>query len=489
MSPFLQKKTRILLVDDDQDDYLITSEYIREIEEGQFEIAWANTYQQALSYMKGHAFDIYFVDYRLGAKTGVDLLKEAIAAKCEEPIILLTGKGNRAIDREAMKLGAFDYLVKSELNTEKLERTIRYALERSSYVNAIKRNERKYRNIFEQSMDAVFIADMDLKFRDVNPAAKDLLGYSTETLYNLELPEIIDDELTSTRLRQLLQAGRGINDREVDIKTGLGEKKSCILSASVETDEEGQSYIQGILHDITNLRKNEWLSLQAEKLAATGRLVRTLAHEVRNPLNNITLSAEQMMQEANDEGSLLYINVIRRNSIRISNIISELLNSARPTDIELKVICLQNLMEEVMSICADSIRLKQVKVESHVLQEPLYVLADMEKLKIAIINIIVNAVEAMEEQPEESRHLYIRIDRNEGFAVIEVMDSGCGISDENLGRLFEPYYTSKRNGMGLGLASTLNIIQSHKGYIDVSSVLGKGTTFTINLPLQEGISS
>ena len=154
MSPFLQKKTRILLVDDDQDDYLITSEYIREIEEGQFEIAWANTYQQALSFMKEHAFDIYFVDYRLGAKTGVDLLTEAIAAKCEEPIILLTGKGNRAIDREAMKLGAFDYLVKSELNTEKLERTIRYALERSSYVNAIKRNERKYRNIFEQSMDA-----------------------------------------------------------------------------------------------------------------------------------------------------------------------------------------------------------------------------------------------------------------------------------------------------------------------------------------------
>ena len=485
MSPFLQKKTRILLVDDDQDDYFITSEYIREIEEGQFEIAWANTYQQALSYMKEHAFDIYFVDYRLGAKTGVELLKEAIASKCEEPIILLTGKGNRAIDREAMKLGAFDYLVKSELNTEKLERTIRYALERSSYVNAIKRNERKYRNIFEQSMDAVFIADMDLKFRDVNPAAKNLLGYSTETLYNLELPEIIDDELTSARLRQLLQAGRGINDREVDVKTGSGERKSCILSASVETDEEGQSYIQGILHDITNLRKNEWLTLQAEKLAATGRLVRTLAHEVRNPLNNITLSAEQMMQEVNDEGSLLYINVIRRNSIRISNIIAELLNSARPTDIELKVICLQNLMEEVMAICADSIRLKQVKVESHILQEPLYVLADMEKLEIAISNIIVNAVEAMEEQLEEGRHLYIRIDRREGQAIIEVMDSGCGISDENLGRLFEPYYTSKRNGMGLGLASTLNIIQSHKGYIDVNSALGKGTTFTINLPLHQ----
>ena len=192
-----------------------------------------------------------------------------------------------------------------------------------------------------------------------------------------------------------------------------------------------------------------------------------------------------MMQEANDEGSLLYINVIRRNSIRISNIIAELLNSARPTDIELKVICLQNLMEEVMSICADSIRLKQVKVESYILQEPLYVLADMEKLKIAIINIIVNAVEAMEEQPEENRHIYIRIDRKEGFAVVDVIDSGCGISDENLGRLFEPYYTSKRNGMGLGLASTLNIIQSHKGYIDVSSTLGKGTAFTINLPLQQ----
>lgn len=140
--PFTKKLTRILIVDDDEDDFFITSDYIREIENAQFEIQWANQYNKALESMCSGAFDIYFVDYRLGAKTGVDLLREAVAAKCEQPIILLTGKGNRDIDREAMRLGAFDYLVKTELNTEKLERTIRYALERSTYINAIKRMSR-----------------------------------------------------------------------------------------------------------------------------------------------------------------------------------------------------------------------------------------------------------------------------------------------------------------------------------------------------------
>jgi DNA-binding NtrC family response regulator len=103
--------------------------------------------------------DIYFVDYRLGAKTGLDLLKDAMALHCEEPIILLTGKGNLIVDQEAMAIGAFDYLVKSELNTEKIERSIRYALERAASVKALRANEQKYRTIFERSKDAEFITD------------------------------------------------------------------------------------------------------------------------------------------------------------------------------------------------------------------------------------------------------------------------------------------------------------------------------------------
>jgi PAS domain S-box-containing protein len=481
MSPLLQKATRILIVDDDEDDFYITSQYINEIEEGCFYIEWANHYSAALSRMKDHGFDIYFVDYRLGAKTGVDLLKEAIDAQCEEPIILLTGKGNRDIDRTAMKLGAFDYLVKSELNTEKLERTIRYALERSSYINAIRKNERKFRNIFEQSLDAVFITDVHLKFRELNKSAIDLFAFAPEQLLQMHLLQLLEDQVLGERLKYYLETGQDINDLEIDIINAIGDKRTCILSATVEADLEGHQYIQGILHDITNLKKTEWLTLQAEKLAATGRLVRTLAHEVRNPLNNITLSADQLKQENDKEQSLVYTDVIGRNAQRISNIITQLLNSSRQTEIEVVAGDVQQLLEEVLAEAGDSITLKQVKVSMQMPPAAITIMFDQQKLKIAFMNIIVNAIEAMNNSGDA--RLTVKLFSKNGYAITEITDNGCGISAESMSRLFEPYYTSKRNGMGLGLASTMNIIQSHKGFIEVNSELEKGTSFMVCIPL------
>src|SRR5687768_2051989 len=113
---------RILIVDDDEDDFILTKGFIQAIEDRKLDIQWCYNYKTALEQIATKKFDLYLVDYRLGAKTGLDLLKEAIQQGCEEPIILLTGKGNPNIDKQAMQIGAVDYLVKSELTTEKLER-------------------------------------------------------------------------------------------------------------------------------------------------------------------------------------------------------------------------------------------------------------------------------------------------------------------------------------------------------------------------------
>jgi len=172
-----EHRTRILIIDDDEDDFFITSEYIKEIDANRFQIAWCYRYQDALNHMQQHDYDIYFVDYYLGAKTGLQLIKEGCMLQCEEPMVLLTGKGNQAIDREAMQAGAMDYLIKSELNSEKLERCIRYSLERATSLKALRANERKYRSMFERSKDAVFLADKGLVFRDVNEATSILLKY------------------------------------------------------------------------------------------------------------------------------------------------------------------------------------------------------------------------------------------------------------------------------------------------------------------------
>jgi len=171
---------KILIVDDDEDDFYIISDYIRGIHPSRFVLHWCFNYLEALAQMKNHNYDLYFVDYRLGVKTGLELLKEAISFHCDEPIVLLTGKGNYKVDMEAMQAGAVDYLIKTELTSEKLERCIRYALERSASLKALKANERKYRNIFERSKDAVFITNEDCRFVDMNTATCKLLGYSKE---------------------------------------------------------------------------------------------------------------------------------------------------------------------------------------------------------------------------------------------------------------------------------------------------------------------
>ena len=177
---------RIGVIDDDEDDFFIIKDYIREIENVNFVIDWLNSYQTAIAKIKTGAYHLYFLDYRLGNETGLELLQEAMAMQCDSPIVLLTGKGNKAIDIKAMQSGATDYLVKSELNAEKLERCIRYSLDRADSLRELKARENKYRNLFKGSKDAVFISDQNLVFTECNHAASLLFGLENSGAFALQ---------------------------------------------------------------------------------------------------------------------------------------------------------------------------------------------------------------------------------------------------------------------------------------------------------------
>jgi PAS domain S-box-containing protein len=473
------QSVRVLIIDDDEDDFFITSEYLKAIQEYKLQIDWRYKFNEAVVLLQKRAYDIYFVDYRLGAKTGLDFLKEAVRIGAEEPIVLLTGKGNKTVDIEAMQMGATDYLIKTELTTEKLERCIRYSLERTDYLKALRANEIKYRSMFELSKDAVFISDRELNFRDCNPATSHLLGYQKEELVGLSIYQFMDDEQDKKLLQRFMDTEGLATDLELELVTKHGERKTCIFSTTETSDKDG-IYLQGLLHDITNLRRAEKANLMVEKLGATGRLVRTLAHEVRNPLNNINMSVEQLAHtesEADEAG--LFLDIIQRNSKRIGDIITELLDTARPTELTFEKHTLQSIMDEAIAEALDRITLQHINMEVRYTNMPCYIMANKEKLRIAFLNIIINAVEAM--NPEKGV-LTVTIDKLREMHVVSIKDNGCGIPEENLSRLFEPYFTSKRNGMGLGLAATLNILQSHKANIDVTSVQASGTTFTISFP-------
>ncbi len=466
---------RILIIDDDEDDFILTSEFINSIEDRTFDIQWCYNYKSALEHIASKKFHLYFVDYRLGAKTGVDLLAEAAKMRCEEPIILLTGKGNSAIDKQAMEMGAVDYLIKSELTTEKLERCIRYSLERSASTKALRANERKYRNIFEKSKEAVFTTDQTLAFKDVNTSMQTLLGIDKNQLIKNNLYQLIDNEVVRAGIKAKLEETGEVNDLELEIVNAKGKKRNCILYLSNERDNNNVYYVQGILHDITNQKKTERATLLAEKLAATGRLVRTLAHEVRNPLSNIHMSLEQLSSTTREDEKI-YIDIIDRNGKRINDLITELLTSSKPTEMVFEKIILQTAVDETIGIALDRLTLKQIKLKVNYPEFPCYIRADKEKLKIALLNILINAIEAMESNRGELTIVLVHAEEN--FS-LEISDNGCGIPQENLHKLFEPYFTSKRNGIGLGLASTLNIIQAHNATIEVKSKLNVGTTFIL----------
>src|SRR5258705_1265632 len=184
-------KIHIVIIDDDEDDFLIIRDYIKEIEGKEFIIDWCPDYDSAVERIRARDCDLYFVDYRLDYKTGLELLQQVQATSIDQPIILLTGKGSKDIDVKAMHYGATDYLVKSDLTTEKLERCIRYALDRAAYLKQLRARENKYRNLFESSKDAVFIADENFCFIEINQAAINLFDRQQKELIGKSLFDFI----------------------------------------------------------------------------------------------------------------------------------------------------------------------------------------------------------------------------------------------------------------------------------------------------------
>jgi PAS domain S-box-containing protein len=469
---------RIAVIDDDEDDYFIITDYIKDIEGSNFTIDWCNDYEKAIGNIKEHKYDIYFVDYRLGKHTGLELLKEVNSHELGDPIVLLTGKGNKDIDVKAMESGATDYLVKSELNTEKLERCIRYSLDRSVNLKEIRTRENKYRNLFENSRDAIFIADQQLGFKELNHAATLLFSASSRNLLNSTVYDFIKNKSQKKQVIELFREENNIRDLEIDIENKKGEIKSCLLSLTFLEDYPGEKLVHGILHDISSIKRAEIANLHAQKLAANERLIQILAHEIRNPLNNISLSLEQLSSQPDSiEDNQYLIGIMQRNSSRINNIIKELLDQTKPIELNFQKHSLQEMLDESISMTADRINLQQINLQKTYPDLPAEIKADKSKLVIAFNNILVNAVEAIENGNGE---LTICVTSTADNYFVSIKDNGKGIPEQYLSKLFEPFFTLKQKGVGLGLSATYSIVQSHQGSIQVKSQPNKGTTFLIS---------
>ena len=253
-----------------------------------------------------------------------------------------------------------------------------------------------------------------------------------------------------------------------------------------EADTKVRQYQEQLRERILELRNvnKELMQMRSiEKFAATGRIARTIAHEVRNPLTNINLAMEQLKSEIGEaEESTILFEMVHRNSNRINQLITDLLNSTKFAELTYGKTSINTLLDEALVLATDRIALYNITVEKHYSTDICDVAVDKEKLKIAFLNIIVNAIEAME--PGKGTLSIITKGEN-NKCVVEIVDNGSGMDKESLGRLFEPYFTSKPKGNGLGLTNTQNIILNHRGTIQAESEKGKGTTFIITLDFVE----
>ena len=230
-----------------------------------------------------------------------------------------------------------------------------------------------------------------------------------------------------------------------------------------------------------NIQLEELKSM--EKFTATGRIARTIAHEVRNPLTNISLAAEQLQEMSiQTQDSTLLLDMIIRNSTRINQLVSDLLNATRFAQLEFQQRAINDLMEETLELAKDRIELNHITLKKYYFTESCMVTVDADKIKLALLNIIVNAIEAME---KNSGVLELRTQRAGNKCIVEIRDNGSGMDEDMLQNLFEPYFTGKQKGNGLGLTNTQNIIFNHKGSIKVLSKPNQGSNFIITLNISE----
>jgi signal transduction histidine kinase len=254
------------------------------------------------------------------------------------------------------------------------------------------------------------------------------------------------------------------------------EKKARIIS-----DTKIKEYQEELKQQIIELDTANAALVQmkrSEKFAATGRVARTIAHEIRNPLTNIDLAVSQIKADLpeQDESSAMLFDMVLRNSKRINQLISDLLNATRFTDLSISSVSINALLDEALLLAKDRIDLTNIQIERKYSADICDVSVDAEKVKIAFLNLIVNAIEAM--KPGEGiLGLYTKSEA--GKCVVEIVDNGEGMNEEQLNNLFEPYYSTKKSGNGLGLTNTANIILNHDGDINIKSKPGEGTTFQI----------
>jgi signal transduction histidine kinase len=369
--------------------------------------------------------------------------------------------------------------------------------------NKIERLGRRMRNVEEvfsalkegldqimtNLQDGMVLFTRDARAVLVSDSVERFLGLPRRDILGAELHEIFSkDTRLGGLIRESFDAHMVLVQEEIITDTG----RHVEISLDFIHDEMGsdpQASLGALLtvHDLESVREIESELELSRRLAAIGRLTAGVGHEVKNPINAIVVHLELMRNKlgASDGGAVRHLDVISSEIQRLDRVVETLVDFSRPVELQLREQDLRRVVSAVLALASAEFETRNVYVESDLPDCPVTVKVDGDLVKQALLNVVLNAAQAM----TEGGALEVRLIEDGRMALLSIHDNGPGIPAEIRDKIFDLYFTTKKGGSGIGLAMTYRIVQIHSGSVEVESGPTAGTTFTLSFPLaiaQEG---
>lgn len=364
---------------------------------------------------------------------------------------------------------------------ESYAKLYRIITERKIMEKTLEASESKYRLIAENTSDLIVVMDKKQSISYFSPSHEQVLGYEGPELENIELSKLIhpdDVDMFKNTIKSLFENNES-QSMEFRFKHKEGfwiEFESHCMPVRGE-----KNYIENtviISRDISERKKAEEFLLQSEKLSIVGELAAGVAHEIRNPLTTIKGFVQLFKRE--DTNSIVFTDLLLSELERIENITSGLLSLGKPQAVQMNRSDLGELIENTLELLSPQANMNDIQFKFSSAESPFFMICEKNQLKQVFLNILKNAMEAM----DEGGDIQINLRKGaEGECIVSFQDQGCGIPEELLPRLGEPFYTLKEKGTGLGLMICHKIIKQHHGSITYQSKVKEGTLIEIRLPL------
>jgi PAS domain S-box-containing protein len=483
------KPIKVLLVEDDEDDFLIVRDLLSDALTTTFQLDWVSNYSEGLPRVLRCEHQVYLIDYRLGEHTGVELLRLALEGGCRAPIIMLTSQGDQTLDLAAMKAGAADYLIKGQINPILLERSIRYAIERKNAEEALRESEERYRSVVDTATDAIITFNEEGITLFANHAAEQIFGYSADELVGQPFTLLIDPARPEGHhtLEQHLKTGNPDSARDKVALPGWHKSGRPIpLELSFgEFTKDGKRIFTSIIRDISERRQAE-RALQ-EINAELETFAYSVSHDLRAPLRAMQGFSKLLLEDhahlLNAEGQDYVWRIVTATS-RLDGMIQDLLDYSRLSrdDLKMQTVPLTMVIDDVLTQLEAIIQERQAEVA---IEPPLpSVRGNRATLMQMVGNLVSNAVKFV----PPGRRPKVRIGCTDAPDSVRlwVEDNGIGIErqyHERIFRIFERLHADDAYpGTGIGLAIVRKGIERMGGQVGVESIPGKGSKFYLVLP-------